>query len=63
MGTYENMDKVKFSPSIANKDIIIGIIIITTIMVMTSSIPIITIDVENYNLANPLRSPVHIQPE
>jgi quinol-cytochrome oxidoreductase complex cytochrome b subunit len=63
VGTGENIDKVKFSPVIMGKDVLIGTLAAITIILILITNPIITIDVENYNHANPLVSPVHIQPE
>jgi ubiquinol-cytochrome c reductase cytochrome b subunit len=63
IGTTENMDKVKFSPPLINKDLVSIIIIIVVISAILTSFPIILGDVENFNKSNPLMTPVHIQPE
>lgn len=62
-GSHENIEKVKFFPSIIYKDLMMGTVLFFLIFTAVLLVPIATIDVENYNLANPLRSPVHIQPE
>lgn len=61
--THTNVDKVKFNPSFSVKDVIPAILIIIFIRLMTSNTPNILGDVENFNPANPLVAPIHIQPE
>jgi len=58
-----NLDKVKFNPLFSVKDTIPAILIIIFIVLITSNIPNILGDVENFNPANPLVAPIHIQPE
>jgi len=61
--TLTNYDKMNFFPLILTKDfqplIVVSCIIIMLILVN----PIISIDTENFNQANPLIAPLHIQPE
>lgn len=62
-GTNPNLDKINFHPYFSTKDatpVIIAIIILTF---FTTQIPLIIGDTENSNEANPLSTPVHIQPE
>lgn len=61
--TQTNADKVKFNPILTVKDTIPAILIIVLIVLMTSNAPNALGDVENFNPANPLVAPIHIQPE
>jgi ubiquinol-cytochrome c reductase cytochrome b subunit len=58
-----NIDKVKFNPLFSAKDSLPAILIIVIIIIITSNFPNILGDVENFNPANPLVAPIHIQPE
>jgi ubiquinol-cytochrome c reductase cytochrome b subunit len=58
-----NLDKIQFHPIFTSKDTISFIITILFIIILCLIKPIIFIDPENFNLANPLVSPIHIQPE
>jgi len=62
-GTKENMDKIKFSASMSNKDAQVAIILFTAILLISTATPLLIGDVENFNQANPLATPTHIQPE
>jgi len=57
------MDKIKFNPLFLVKDTIPLIIIAIMIITIISLTPNILGDVENFNVANPLVAPIHIQPE
>jgi len=57
------VDKVKFNPLLSVKDTIPAILIIALMIVITSNTPNVLGDVENFNPANPLVAPIHIQPE
>lgn len=61
--TSTNRDKIKFHPIFLLKDTMPLIILITAITTLASNDPNILGDVENFNVANPLVAPVHIQPE
>lgn len=56
-------DKVKFNPLFLVKDTLPIIIIAIIIMTLISLTPNLLGDVENFNTANPLVAPIHIQPE
>lgn len=63
LGTNSNLDKIPFHPYFTWKDLI-GVLIKLTIILIISFIFIeITKDPENFLPANPLVTPIHIQPE
>lgn len=61
--SYTNVDKVKFNPNFSLKDSVPIVLIVLFILLLNSNSPNILRDVENFNPANPLIAPVHIQPE
>nr|SPC34979.1 cytochrome b [Paraleius leontonychus] len=61
--TLTSSDKVKFNPLFSLKDSLPMILISISLMVLISNNPNALGDVENYNTANPLNAPLHIQPE
>lgn len=63
LGTSINIDKIPFHPYFTIKDIL-GIFIIITILTILNLInPYILSDPDNFTPANPLVTPIHIQPE
>jgi len=58
-----NLDKVKFHPLYSVKDSIPSIATAMALILIVSNTPHILEDVENFNIANPLVAPIHIQPE
>jgi len=63
LGLNSNLDKIPFHPYFSSKDIL-GILITLLILVTTILIsPNILGDPENFIPANPLVTPIHIQPE
>lgn len=63
LGVNRNLDKIPFHPYFSFKDIV-GFIIIVIILVLLSLIrPYLLGDPDNFTPANPLVTPVHIQPE
>nr|YP_009732930.1 cytochrome b [Diaphorencyrtus aligarhensis]QHU77264.1 cytochrome b [Diaphorencyrtus aligarhensis] len=62
-GLNSNYFKVPFNPYFSVKDILGFIIFMFTLIFISSAYPYILSDPENYNKANPLITPVHIQPE
>lgn len=61
--TKTNIDKVKFNPLFSVKDSIPIIFIIAATTLIISNNPNVLGDVENFNPANPIIAPIHIQPE
>lgn len=57
------LDKIKFNPLLSIKDLSPIILISISLMVIISNYPNLFGDVENFNPANPLVAPIHIQPE
>jgi len=58
-----DIEKIKFHPYFIIKDLLPLIIISTMIIIINSKSPNALGDVENFNPANPLIAPIHIQPE
>jgi ubiquinol-cytochrome c reductase cytochrome b subunit len=63
LGLNRNIDKIPFHPYFSFKDLVGFIIITSTLVVLTLYNPYILGDPENFTPANPLVTPVHIQPE
>nr|AST10256.1 cytochrome b [Leucochrysa pretiosa] len=63
LGTNSNFDKIPFHPYFSFKDIVGMIIMIMTLMFITLNSPYMLGDPDNFIPANPLVTPVHIQPE
>lgn len=63
IGINSNSDKISFHPFFSFKDILGFIIIIWRLIWLRTTNPYILGDVENFIPANPLVTPVHIQPE
>jgi len=63
IGLNANKDKIYFHPYFSIKDLFGFIVIITFIIIIVLLFPNILGDVENFIPANPLVTPVHIQPE
>lgn len=62
-GINSNLDKISFHPYFIYKDSI-SIILFIIILIFSSLIyPFSIGDPENFNIANPLNTPIHIQPE
>jgi ubiquinol-cytochrome c reductase cytochrome b subunit len=61
--TKTRVDKVKFNPLFSTKDTIPIILIAVLITTIVSNTPNLLGDVENFNPANPIVAPAHIQPE
>nr|YP_009434149.1 cytochrome b [Hycleus phaleratus]APB02802.1 cytochrome b [Hycleus phaleratus] len=63
LGTNSNIDKIPFHPFFTFKDLM-GFIIMTSMLVVLSlSNPYLLGDPDNFTPANPLVTPIHIQPE
>lgn len=63
LGLNRNLDKIPFHPYFSYKDIIGFIIIIILLIILTLINPYILGDPDNFTPANPLVTPIHIQPE
>ena len=63
LGTNSNQDKIPFHPFYSFKDLIRALILIWLLLILCFTNPFILGDVENFSPANPLVTPVHIQPE
>nr|QRV62600.1 cytochrome b [Nebrioporus millingeni] len=63
LGTNSNMDKIPFHPYFSFKDIMGFIILMMMIIILTLINPYLLSDPDNFIPANPLVTPVHIQPE
>nr|YP_009995322.1 cytochrome b [Ochthebius atriceps]QNP09725.1 cytochrome b [Ochthebius atriceps] len=63
LGTNSNIDKIPFHPYFSFKDIFGFIIMLMSLMLLTLINPYMLGDPDNFIPANPLVTPVHIQPE
>nr|AXS64842.1 cytochrome b [Staphylinoidea sp. 12 KM-2017] len=63
LGTNSNVDKIPFHPYFTIKDIFGFIMMIFMLMMLNFSNPYLLGDPDNFTPANPLVTPIHIQPE
>nr|APX40770.1 cytochrome b [Galeruca macchoi] len=63
IGTNSNIDKIPFHPYFTFKDMLSAIIMIFMLIFLTLSNPYLLGDPDNFTTANPLVTPIHIQPE
>lgn len=63
LGINPSTDKTSFHPFFLSKDIITILALILVILVISMFNTFILRDPENFNIANPLNTPIHIQPE
>nr|YP_007889700.1 cytochrome b [Timelaea maculata]AGI50317.1 cytochrome b [Timelaea maculata]USN89433.1 cytochrome b [Timelaea maculata] len=63
LGINSNLDKIPFHPFFVFKDLIGFIIIIIILIILSLTNPYILGDPDNFIPANPLVTPIHIQPE
>nr|YP_009467175.1 cytochrome b [Bombyx lemeepauli]ARB51936.1 cytochrome b [Bombyx lemeepauli] len=63
LGLNSNLDKIPFHPFFTSKDLIGFIIMIMMLTLLTLINPYLLGDPDNFTPANPLVTPVHIQPE
>nr|ASY98026.1 cytochrome b [Phyllothelys werneri] len=63
LGTNSNIDKIPFHPYFTFKDMVGFIILFMFLSILSLSEPYILGDPDNFTPANPLVTPVHIQPE
>lgn len=63
LGTNRNIDKIPFNPVFLIKDLVGILISIILLIILTLSNPYLLSDPDNFSPANPLVTPIHIQPE
>nr|AXS66109.1 cytochrome b [Cucujoidea sp. 46 KM-2017] len=63
LGTNSNIDKLPFHPYFIYKDIMGFLILIMALTILTLTNPYLLGDPDNFIPANPLVTPIHIQPE
>nr|YP_010309715.1 cytochrome b [Cissites auriculata]UMR54832.1 cytochrome b [Cissites auriculata] len=63
LGTKSNIDKIPFHPYFSFKDIMGFILLILALVALSLVSPYLLGDPDNFTPANPLVTPVHIQPE
>nr|YP_010616673.1 cytochrome b [Celastrina lavendularis]YP_010701149.1 cytochrome b [Celastrina oreas]WAW79873.1 cytochrome b [Celastrina lavendularis]WCI21390.1 cytochrome b [Celastrina oreas] len=63
LGINSNLDKIPFHPFFTFKDLIGFIILMLMILMLTLTNPYLLGDPDNFIPANPLVTPIHIQPE
>nr|QRV62628.1 cytochrome b [Rhithrodytes crux] len=63
LGTNSNMNKIPFHPYFSFKDMMGFIILLMFLLILTLIYPYLLGDPDNFIPANPLVTPIHIQPE
>nr|APX39311.1 cytochrome b [Chaetocnema hortensis] len=63
LGTKSNMDKIPFHPYFTFKDILGMLLMMMLLIMLTLNSPYLLGDPDNFIPANPLVTPIHIQPE
>jgi len=63
LGVTSNTEKISFHPFFSNKDLFGFVVIVWALLILTLAAPALLGDCENFIPANPLVTPVHIQPE
>nr|AXS66268.1 cytochrome b [Bostrichoidea sp. 2 KM-2017] len=63
LGTNSNIDKIPFHPYFSSKDLFGYMMMIFILVILTLKNPYLLGDPDNFIPANPLVTPVHIQPE
>nr|QWB85649.1 cytochrome b [Tragosoma depsarium] len=63
LGTKSDIDKVPFHPFFSLKDIVGFLILLFLLLILTLTNPYLLGDPDNFTPANPLVTPIHIQPE
>nr|AEP27587.1 cytochrome b [Kyklioacalles aubei] len=63
LGIKSNMDKIIFHPYFTFKDLVGFIIMFSLLTILSLQYPYILADPDNFTPANPLITPIHIQPE
>lgn len=63
LGVQASSDKIPFQPYFTVKDLVSLILFLFLFILINIQLPFLLIDPENFLPANPIRTPVHIQPE
>nr|QLI42480.1 cytochrome b [Trogoderma granarium] len=63
LGTNSNIDKIPFHPYFSSKDLVGYIVMMSALTILSLQTPYLLGDPDNFIPANPLVTPVHIQPE
>nr|AXS65769.1 cytochrome b [Staphylinoidea sp. 7 KM-2017] len=63
LGTNSNIDKIPFHPYFSIKDLLGYMIMLMILLILNLSNPYLLGDPDNFTPANPLVTPIHIQPE
>lgn len=63
LGVTLDMDKIKFHKYFLVKDLVILCFIVAVFLLFVLILPFVLGDTENFNVANPLNTPIHIIPE
>nr|YP_011017405.1 cytochrome b [Amblyomma parvum]WQF69068.1 cytochrome b [Amblyomma parvum] len=63
LGINMNIDKISFHPYFSIKDLLGILFFMIPILMMIFLFPYMMMDAENFNMANPMITPPHIQPE
>jgi ubiquinol-cytochrome c reductase cytochrome b subunit len=63
LGIPLNLDKIRFSKFFIIKDLITVILVLLGLILLRTIFPFMFIDPENFIKANPIVTPIHIQPE
>nr|UUG47470.1 cytochrome b [Ips shangrila] len=63
LGTNSNIDKISFHPFFTFKDLLGALILMFLLTILSLQFPYLLGDPDNFTPANPLVTPVHIQPE
>nr|AXS66149.1 cytochrome b [Tenebrionoidea sp. 23 KM-2017] len=63
LGTNSNLDKIPFHPYFSMKDLVGIMMMMLLLIILTLNSPYLLGDPDNFTPANPLVTPIHIQPE
>nr|AOY39511.1 cytochrome b [Scolytinae sp. BMNH 1039990] len=63
LGTNSNIDKIPFHPYFSFKDLVSALMMMMILSMLCLQAPYLLSDPDNFTPANPLVTPVHIQPE
>nr|UFK32256.1 cytochrome b [Eurhadina dongwolensis] len=63
IGLNSNIDKIPFHPYFSIKDIMGVMMVITSLLIINLNMPYMLSDPDNFINANPMVTPIHIQPE